>query len=117
MTDKAEESEAKEDVERVEKLEGIGNQSILHDKQAPEETSSLTEPKVIGSIASEIRNDDLNNKVQDEINNGEKKTGKFGHNIMLHLHVHNYDLVNHRTRNAYFCRKESRERGDCENNS
>ena len=79
MTDKA---EAKEDVERVEKLEtteGINNQSILHDKQALEETSSLIEPKVIGSIAKETRNDDLKNKVRDEVNNGEEKTSEFGY--------------------------------------
>ena len=69
------ENEAKEIVEKVENLE-TDNQPLLQEK-VPDGLSSLTEPKSItkGAIAS---NDDIKNKVQDQVKNGEEQAGEFG---------------------------------------
>ena len=69
------ENEAKEIVEKVENLE-TDNQPLLQEK-VPDGLSSLTEPKSItkGAIAS---NDDIKNKVQDQVKNSEEQAGEFG---------------------------------------
>ena len=81
-------AEAKEDVEKVEKLEtaeGIDSQPLMQGRQVPEETSNLTESKVVGSIAKDARNEDnAKNGVQDQPNSGEEQTGEFGPAALAH---------------------------------
>ena len=52
------------------------NQPLLQE-QVPDELSSLTEPKSITKEAIAGK-DDIQNKVQDQVNNGEEQAGEFG---------------------------------------
>ena len=52
------------------------NQPLLQE-QVPDELSSLTEPKNITKEAIASK-DDIKNKVQDQVNNGEEQAGEFG---------------------------------------